>query len=137
VALEQNVLVHVDAYPDQTYQGQVHLIGSLAKADRNLPAGTKYFQVQILLQGSDPRLRPGMTARVEILVDRFEDVLYVPLEGVFEKDDQKVCYVVKGQGAEERNVQVGKFNDDFIIIEQGMNEGEQIYLHDPMTLLLR
>lgn len=137
VEMEQDVLVKVDAYPDKTYSGKVHLIGSLAKADRNLPTGTKYFQIQVLLQESDPRLRPGMTARVEILVDRFEDVLYVPLEGVFEKDDQKLCYVVKDKGVEERIVQAGKFNDDFIVIEEGLSEGEQIYLHDPKTLLIR
>lgn len=137
VEMEQDVLVRVDAYPDKTYPGKVHLIGSLAKTNRNLPTGTKYFQVQVLLQESDPRLRPGMTARVEILVDHFEEVLYVPLEGVFEKNDRKICYVVKGKGTEERNVQVGKFNDDFIIIEDGLNEGDQIYLHDPTTLLIR
>ncbi len=137
VEMEQDVHVKVDAYPDKTYTGKVHLIGSLAKADRNLPTGTKYFQIQVLLQESDPRLRPGMTARVEILVDRFEDVLYVPLEGVFEKDGQKVCYAVKGKGTDERIVQIGKLNDDFIIIKDGLKEGEQIYLQDPRTLLIR
>ena len=137
VAMDQNVIVQVDAYPDKTYQGKIYLIGSLAKADRNFSAGTKYFQIQVLLQNSDSRLRPGMTARVEIMVDRFEDVLFVPLEGVFEKQGQKVCYVVKGKGFEERQVQAGKFNDDFIIIEGGLEEGEQIYLHDPTTLLIQ
>lgn len=137
IELEQEVRVQVDAYPDKEFSGRVHLIGSLAKSDRNLPAGTKYFQVQILLEESDPRLRPGMTARVEILVDRFDDVIYVPLEGVFEKDEQKHCYVVKGKGAEERQVQTGKFNDDFIVLKEGLSEGEQIYLQDPTTLLIR
>jgi multidrug efflux pump subunit AcrA (membrane-fusion protein) len=78
-----------------------------------------------------------MTARVEILVDRFDDVLYVPLESVFEKDGQKRCYVVKGKDAEERQVQAGEFNDDFIVIEEGLSEGELIYLQDPTTLLIR
>ncbi len=137
VELEQDVQVQVDAYPDKSFTGDVHLIGSLAKADRNLPASTKYFQVQILLQESDARLRPGMTARVEILVDHFDDVLYAPIEGVFEKDGQKLCYLVKGKNAEERIVKVGPFNDDFIIIEEGLEEREQIYLHDPTTLLIR
>ncbi len=137
VKLQQDVLVQVDAYPDTIFHGKVHLIGSLAKNDRELPAGVKYFQVQILLQESDSRLRPGMTARVKILVDHFDNVLYVPLEGVFEKADQKICYVVRGKGVEEKAVRAGKFNDDFIIIEDGLNEGEQIYLHDPTTLLVR
>ena len=137
VELDQEVRVQVDAYPDRSYTGTVHLIGSLAQADRNLPSGTKYFEIQVLLEESDPRLRPGMTARVDILVDHFDDVLYIPLEGVFEKDNRKVCYVVKGNKAEERRIQVGKFNNDNIIVQDGLSEGEQIYLQDPTTLLIR
>lgn len=137
VELQQAVLIQVDAYPDMRYHGYVHLIGSLAKADRNLPSGTKYFQVQVLLKESDERLRPGMTARVQILVERFDDVLYVPLEGVFEHQDHHVCYVAQGKEPQKRRVEVGKFNDDFILIKEGLQEGEQIYLQDPSTLLLR
>ncbi|MCP4405769.1 MAG: hypothetical protein GY801_51790 [bacterium] len=51
--------------------------------------------------------------------------------------DAKHCYVVKGREAEERKVRTGDFNDDFILIEEGLQEGEQIYLHDPATLLLK
>lgn len=137
VKLQQEVLIQVDAYPETSLHGKVHLIGSLATADREQPTSAKYFQVQILLQESDTRLRPGMTARVEILVDRFENVLYAPLEGVFEKTGRKVCYVVEGKSAAEHSVRVGKFNDDVIIIEDGLREGERIYLRDPATLLIR
>jgi HlyD family secretion protein len=137
VRLEQDVLVQVDAYPDTTYHGKVHLIGSLAETDRNLQTGVKYFQVQVLLEESDSRLRPGMTARVEILVDHFDNILHVPLEAVFVQNEQRVCYVVRGKGAEQRPVQVGKFNDTFIVIENGLQEGEQIYLQDPSTLIVR
>ena len=137
VRLDQEVEVQVDAYPDKQYRGKVHLIGSLAKTDNNQRAGSKYFQVQVLLDESDPRLRPGMTTRVEILVNSFANALYVPLEGVFEKDGEKRCYVVKGRDSEERSVQTGAFNDDFILIEEGLEQGEQIYLHDPTTLLLK
>ena len=137
VALGQQAQIQVDAYPDAAFTGTVHLIGSLATAEQNQPTSTKYFEVQIALNESDDRLRPGMTARVEILIDRFEQVLYVPLEGVFEKSGQKVCYVVHEKEAEERPVTVGKFNRDAIIIEEGLAEGEQIYLQDPTTLLMR
>lgn len=137
VRLDQDVLVQIDAYPDTTFHGNVHLIGSLAKTDRNLPTGVKYFQIQILLQESDPRLRPGMTARIEILVEQYNDVAYVPLEGVFKKAEHHICYVVHEKRAEERHVQVGKFNEDFIVIESGLQEGEQIYLQDPTSLLVR
>ena len=137
VSLDQPVAIQIDAYPDKAYTGIVHLIGSLAKAQGNASAGVKYFQVQVLLQESDARLRPGMTARVDILVERLENVLYVPLEGVFEKSGQKICHLVQGQTAVERPVQVGVLNQDVIQITDGLNEGDSIYLQDPTALALR
>lgn len=137
VQLGQSVAVQVDAYPDAAYSGTVQLIGSLAKAEQNQPGAAKYFQIQVALTESDARLRPGMTARVEILTGQFEQVVFVPLEGIFEKSGQKICFVVKGNESEPRPVQVGAFNDDVIVIEQGLAEGERIYLQDPTTLLKR
>lgn len=137
VHVEQEVVIQVDAYPDTTFHGRIYQVGSLAETDRNLPAGVKYFQIQVILQESDARLRPGMTARVEILVNRFEQVVFVPLQGVFEKAGNKICYVVHGKQPEERPIQVGDFNDDVIIVTDGLREGEQIYLHDPTTVLAR
>jgi len=137
VALGQQAQIRIDAYPDAAYTGTVQLIGSLATAEQQQPGSTKYFHVQIVLAESDPRLRPGMTARVEIVIERLEQILFVPLEGVFEKSGQKVCYVVHEKEAEERPVKVGTFNRDMIVIEEGLTEGEQIYLQDPTTLLMR
>lgn len=137
IQLGQEVLIQVDAYPDTTFHGTVSLIGSLARAERNLPASVKYFEVQVLFTESDERLRPGMTARVEILADRIDDALYVPLQAVFEKAGNHVCYIVQERGPEERLVEVGKFNDDFITILSGVSEGERLYLHDPTSFILR
>lgn len=137
IQLGQEVLIKVDAYPDTTFHGTVSLIGSLARAERNLPAGAKYFEVQVIFQESDERLRPGMTARVDILVEHIDDALYVPLQAVFEKAGNHICYIVQDRGPEERLVEVGKFNDDVIIIQRGVSEGERLYLHDPTSFILR
>ncbi len=137
VQLGQEVLIKVDAYPDAIFHGTVSLIGSLAQSERNLPANVKYFEIQVVFRESDERLRPGMTARVEILVDQLDDALYVPLQAVFEKAGNHVCYIVQERGPEERLVDIGKFNDDFIAIENGISEGERLYLHDPTSFILR
>ena len=137
VQLGQEVGIKVDAYPDTVFHGSVSLIGSLAQSERNLPANVKYFEVQVVFDESDERLRPGMTARVDILVDRLDDAVYVPLQAVFEKDGNHVCYIVQERGSEERMVDIGKFNDDVISIHSGISEGERLYLHDPTAFILR
>jgi hypothetical protein len=67
VDARQQVQVRVDAYPELRLSGSVVLIGALAQSDAAL-AGAKLFPVTVALSTADARLRPGMTARVEIEV---------------------------------------------------------------------
>jgi len=80
---------------------------------------------------SDPRLRPGMTAAVEIQVERRPKAVRVPLEAVFEKDGRHVCYVATRRGLVPREVVLGPSNRDFVVIEQGLRQGDRVALRDP------
>ena len=63
----QRVDVRVQAYPDLRLTGTVSLVGTLAQAEKER-RGAKFFAVTVQMNESEPRLRPGMTARVEIHV---------------------------------------------------------------------
>jgi len=127
----QEAVIRVDAYPDLVLKGKVSLIGTLAEGKEKEGGGGKYFNLQIQLEGTDPRLRPGMTARVEVLVDEEKDVLVVPVESVFERGGRKVSYVIRGGRVEEREVITDKSNADFVVVKNGLSEGERVLLIDP------
>jgi HlyD family secretion protein len=126
----QKVAVRVQAYPDLKLLGKVTLVGTLAQEEKER-RGTKFFGVTVQLEGSEPRLRPGMSATVEIEVEERPRALYVPLEAVFEKDGRHVCYVVQRGGLREREVAVGSTNRDFVVIERGLERGDRVALRDP------
>src|SRR5207247_4842825 len=67
VERNQGVKVRVQAYPDLKLTGVVTLVGTLAQEEKDR-RGAKFFGVTIQIDGADPRLRPGMTAQVEIEV---------------------------------------------------------------------
>ncbi len=90
----------------------------------------KVFDIEVTVDGSDEQLKPGMSALCKIITGTVPDVLYVPLEAVFENNDTTVVYV-KGHGFEQQVVKVGKKNNDYIIIEEGLSEGDQVALRDP------
>ena len=48
-----------------------------------------------------------------------KDVVYVPVEAVFNEDGKRVCYVRGLTGADRREVETGDFNDSFIEIKKG------------------
>ncbi len=122
----QSVRIWIDAYPDLRLKGQVDLIGTLASQDDNSIG--KYFHLRIALDDNDYRLRPGMTARVEILVDRLKHVLYIPVGAVFEKEGKTICRVKGKDGPEQREIQAGKSNEDYVEVKEGLAEGEKVYL---------
>jgi multidrug efflux pump subunit AcrA (membrane-fusion protein) len=76
-----------------------------------------------------------MTASVEILVDALPHALYVPLEAVIEKDSTRVLYVMEGDRPEPREVVFGIWNDNDIVVREGVEEGQQVCLRDPTVKL--
>lgn len=135
VKIGQEVTVRVDAYPDLTLHGTVELIGTLAEKEEGLNAVSKFFNLYITIKESDLRLRPGMTARAELLVDKLKNVLHVPLEAVHLKDGAYVCYVLSNDTVSVRTVALGNSNDEFVAIEGGLKEGERVCLTEPTKML--
>jgi HlyD family secretion protein len=127
VEKDQQVAISVDAYPELELRGRVDYIGTLAQEDDALSSG-KYFTVTIVVDEADQRLRPGMSARVELLVERLASAVYLPLEAVFERGGKHYCYLADG---ETREVLIGPSNENHIVIGTGVEEGELVLLGDP------
>ena len=130
VERNQNVVVRVQAYPDLKLGGKVTLVGTLAQEEKER-RGTKFFGITVQINESDPRLRPGMTARVEIQVEERQKALFVPLEAVFDKDGRKVCHLLERSGFVARDVVLGPSSADFVVIEKGLRKGDRVALRDP------
>ena len=133
VERNQRVTVRVEAYPDLRLTGQVTQIGTLAQEERER-RGTKFFSVTVQVNESEPRLRPGMTARVEIEVEERAKALFVPIEAVFEREGRSVVYLA-GRNPRPREVVLGPSSADFVVVEEGVSRGERVLLRDPEAAL--
>ncbi|HSR53884.1 MAG TPA: efflux RND transporter periplasmic adaptor subunit [Acidobacteriota bacterium] len=123
----QFVQVSLDAFAEQTLTGRIVEIGNLFSQVTSTQRA-KVLPVVVELDRVDTdRMRPGMAARLEIAVERFEDVIAVPL-AVIEPDDEgrSFVWVKDGQGAVRRQVKVGQDNGIVAIIEDGLQEGDQV-----------
>jgi HlyD family secretion protein len=121
--------VKIDAYPSLTLSGNVESIGSLAVEDPSV-AG-KHFQFTIKLQESDPRLRPGMTARAFIMVDQVKDTLAIPISALFDDEGSTYCYFKKGSDLLRRNIKIARMNEDLVEVTEGLSEGDRVSLIRP------
>lgn len=123
----QEVDVVLDAYPDIHFPGKVTKKSTLA---RRKDPGSKInvFDIEVSINKHDERLKPGMSASCRIIISRADNVISVPIEAVFEKKGRTVVYL---KNHKEREVKVGRRNDMFIEIVDGLSGGEEICLIDP------
>lgn len=129
-ALEQKCFIRADAYPDILFEGKITFIGIMA-AREGRRTGEKYFQLTISLNGEDSRLRPGMTARVSILVEQVKGALSVPVQAVFEEKGSLYCYRFEKNIFRKTFITAGRQNEDMLETLSGLKKGEQVSLLRP------
>ena len=136
VAVGQAVRVGIDAFPDEELTGVVTKVAVVAdSANSFMNPDLKVYPTTIKIEGTYDWLRPGMSAEVEILVAKLEDVIYVPLQAVTYWDDKRVVYVDNFGNPEQREVEVGTFSDSFIEITAGLRAGDEVLLLPPQQTL--
>lgn len=124
--------IQVDAFPDRLLTGEVTKVALLPDSqNRWTNPDMKVYQTIVSIDGSHDWIKPGMSAKVEILVKHLDDVVYVPIQAVTELNGKQVCYVARATRPEIREVEVGDFNDEFIEIKRGLEEGEKVLLRVP------
>ena len=132
LALNQSVTIHLDAIPDRQFTGKIDEISTIASEDYS--AGwpiPRNFDLRITLDQLDPRLRPGMTAQITIIVERIPDVLIIPVHATFQKEGETFAYVWDGSKFRQHVVEVSKRSGDRVVIGRGLQTGDRVALQDP------
>lgn len=128
VKIGQEAVVTIDAFPELKLKGKIETIGTLAVKDQETQTNEKYFNLMVKMEQSDPRFRPGMTARVEVLIGEVKDALTIPVHAIFIEDGETVCYVKTDRGIKSRVVKLGRQNENFVEVVEGLMEGDRVYL---------
>ncbi|MDH3497961.1 MAG: HlyD family secretion protein [Gemmatimonadota bacterium] len=130
VALGQPVVITLDADPSKRLTGTVTTIANVGEQRPNTDA--KVFEVTITVTESDTTLRPGMTTGNTIETLRVDSVLFVPLDAVGSDGDVPIAYKETNGGLVKQEIETGTMNDDAVIIERGLTEGDRVRLTPPV-----
>jgi len=127
VAVGQKAKVTVDALPHVQFTGKVLKIAVLPdQQSRWLNPDLKVYSTDVSLDGTHEFLKPGMSAQVEIIMKEVRDVLFVPIQAVVSRGGQNYCLLVKNGDFEPVRVKTGDYNDSFIVITEGLADGDVI-----------
>ena len=108
------------------YTGHVLSMANQPESQSFMSANVKEYATIVAVDGSPTGLRPGMTAEVTILIAEINDALTLPVTAVVEKSDGYYGYIKSASGIEERKLKIGKTNDTYIEIEDGVKEGDLV-----------
>lgn len=143
IAVGQSANVTYQAFPDIVSQGTVTAIASVANSDSNYSGGSVTFNVDILIEAPDSRLKPGMTAQVSIVTEQLDDVVMVPTMALMTEDGENyyVNVATDADGKETRRVKVTVVaqNDDEAVVGKTQvkhdDQGNEINADVPVTKL--
>jgi HlyD family secretion protein len=135
VGIHESIVDHIKpgqaariTLPDITLDGKVSSVASVAR-----PAGwwtgnvVKYDTIIEL--PSVEGLKPGMSAEVQVITDRYVDVLTIPVAAVVETVEGDFCWVKTAKGMKRRSLKLGNTDDSFIVVKAGLKEGEEVVLN--------
>lgn len=143
IAVGQSANVTYPAFPDIVSQGTVTAIASVANSDAANGGGSVTFNVDILIEAPDARLKPGMTAEVSVVTEQLNDVVMVPTMALMTEDGEHyyVNVATDDEGKQTRRVKVTVVtqNDNETVVGKTQvkrdDQGNEINPNVPVTKL--
>ena len=134
ISVGQSAMLKNAALPNLNMKGTIEEIASMSQRllqwDSRSP---RVYETKISTNNADPRLMPGMTVEVEILVDTVKSVFFVPVEAVYNKEGKAYCKVQRSFSLEETEISTGRASDSYVEITEGLKEGDVVLLHTSVS----
>ena len=120
--------------PDKTLDGEITSVAEVADPAGWWTGNVVKYDTTIELPLA-PALKPGMSADVEVIIDRHENVLTIPVTAVLQTAEGTFCWVKTSDGATQRHaLQLGDTDGQSAVVEAGLQEGDEVWL-DPLTAI--
>ncbi len=127
IAVGQPVTLSFDAILDQDYHGKVTEVAQAG----DVVSGVVNFTVTVRLADADERVKPGMTAAVNIVVQEIENQLLVPNRAVRLQDGKHVVYILKGGQPQSVEIILGASSETMSVVLEGLKEDDVVVLNPP------
>jgi len=125
----QSVAVKVEGLPGKQFTGKVTKIAVLADSqNRWLNPDLKEYETEITLDPTNARLKPGVTAYCQILVENVDDKLAVPVQAVYAKSGRRYVFREAAREVKPVAVTIEAVGTEWAEVTDGLTGGEQILL---------
>ena len=121
--------VILDSMPDERFEGVVERVALLPDTQARWGnPNLKVYNTEVHITDRLPDVKPGVSAKSEIIITNIADALSVPIQAVTTLKGRQVVYALEGGKPNPRPVEVGMYNTKFIQIVSGVKEGDRVLL---------
>lgn len=124
VKSRQEVIIKVDAYPERTFEGKVAAIAPLGKSESNVVT----FDLDVVVTDKKAgMLKPGMSADLQVVVNRVENTLMVPVTAVKVEGRKQSVATAAGESI---TIKCGPSDGANVAVLEGIKEGDEVVLNN-------
>jgi len=116
----QEAIIRVDMYSDTTFSGILKDITPVINPLSRTATG------EIIMNNSHHLLKPGMFARVQLVVEKHTDAIVVPEKAIIRRGEKEIVFTKMGDVAKKKDVKIGIKSNDMIEVVEGLDEGEEV-----------
>ncbi|HYY27760.1 MAG TPA: efflux RND transporter periplasmic adaptor subunit [Chthoniobacterales bacterium] len=129
ISVGEPVALKVDAFGDRAFHGKITAINSL------VDQATRNVQIQATLPNPDWQLRPGMFAKVSVLMSNMQNVIAVPATAIHYAPYGDSIFVISQlkdqtgkayRGVREQFIKLGQSRGDMIAVTSGLEPGDEV-----------
>ena len=127
--VDSEVRIRVPAYPGKVFTGKISQISAVVNPEKR----TVHFWTEV--DNSSHQLKPGMFAEQTLVLEKFDDVLSVPLSAILQDGTTQFVFVESGDTYVKHEVEVGAKDDRYIEIKDGLLAGELVVIQGTHQLM--
>jgi HlyD family secretion protein len=126
VALGQKVKISIDGTQNLVFQGKIISLGKVFR-DKSSQEKRRVFDVIITFDKADTKvMRPGMTARIEVVTAVLDNVLTIPSTAVSNVGGKNIVNIVDFMGEEPKQIEISHIVGVKAVIAQGLSLGDEV-----------
>lgn len=120
LSIGQHVEITTDAYPQEIFTGEVYVV------DPRVDASSRALHVRAHIPNTEAKLRPGLFANVELVIEQHAHALLIPEEAVIPQREKTFVYRVLDRVAHWTEVRLGIREQGFVQVLDGLREQDTV-----------
>ena len=116
------VKITFPVYPGEEFSGTVSYVAP------TLSSVNRTFEIELIMNNRDGRLKPEMSANIEIIKSNLDEAIVLSQDFIIDYGNEKFVFVLENDIAKKKVINIGGRNNNNVRISEGLNSGDKLII---------